>query len=507
MREQPKRKRAAPKGSGLSFDRSRGPTDSRGRRLGEWLWRRVDPRTGKRHSRRTGQHRLDLALRVALKFDDELRQRAAGVEVYDCWRAQLLPLVDEWIAGLAGEVSEQTRQCQARQVKRALGTLKLRTAADLTNLVELTRRLRALEGERIGRHVVNRLTLRRTWQNPLRRFSRWLAKDGRYLSRDPLANWALLKVPSRVKAPRRASPPKTVARALKALDLLDVRHRRLSPQRPLYTAMLVSAPRLSAMLSRDARDLISGERLGSKGIETFARIDMGRGRGNKRRGAGELDPTTTRELLGYLDARKVGPLFLSATGLRLTRERALDSWQEAYGLALVDELWPTHIPCGLEAAVQVNLALRRGHVQVGRGGNPRQLRSETVVERLELHKLVAAVVDAIHEEWMSSQTDLHSFRKTHRTWALAQRVPPLAIDKQLGHGGTGADHQRDELAQVLGGSRVGRVHYTDLASDLFDARLSAIAVRELLDEATRVLEAEGTTFLFQEGQPGQASTA
>lgn len=495
-KDETKRRHKAPRGSGLTFQPERGPTDKRGRRLGEWIWRRVHPETGKRISRRTRQHKLLQALQVAQEFDDELRQELAGVKTYEDWRVPLEPLVAEWLEGQ--DVQPATLKARGRQVRRALEVLKLQVAADLTDLPALSRRLRALEGQALppSRKPVTRATLRRCWQNPLRMFSAWLAEDGRYLPRDPLATWSLVKVPPRTESARRAAPAQTFARALRALDLLDKRRKRTA-QRPLWTTLLVTGSRVSALLSRDVRHLVTGDRLCGDELKTRTRIDFGKGRGNKRVGAGELDPTTVAELRAYLGARRTGPLFLSPEGLRWTRERALDAWQEAYGLALVDELWPEDLPPSLEAAIQVELALRRGKVQVSRGGNPRRLKPETVIARLELHKLVAEVAERIRDEWRARLIDNHSIRKTHRSWALALGVPAPVIDKQTGHGGSDGDRQRDELARLLQGSRVGRTHYTDLELDLFDARRSAIAARGLLDELTASLERSGTPVLFK----------
>lgn len=78
--------------------------------------------------------------------------------------------------------------------------------------------------------------------------------------------------------------------------------------------------------------------------------------------------------------------------------------------------------------------------------------------------------------------DVHALRKTHRTWALASGVPEVLIDRQLGHAArTGREGM--DLLRVVAGSRVGRERYTDMRSALFDAARSAVAVRQLLDEA------------------------
>ena len=172
-----KKRRKAPRGSGLSWDPRRE----------KWLWRRVDKRTGRRRVRSTDQRRLDLAMRVAARFDDELAQEQAGLKVYDCWRLELEPLVARWQSHQAS--SARAAELKAKRVRRALELLKLRTAADLADVAKLDDRLRALEGRQLGRMTVSRARLRDSFQNPLKAFSRWLAGNGRHLPHDPLAVW------------------------------------------------------------------------------------------------------------------------------------------------------------------------------------------------------------------------------------------------------------------------------------------------------------------------------
>lgn len=85
--------------------------------------------------------------------------------------------------------------------------------------------------------------------------------------------------------------------------------------------------------------------------------------------------------------------------------------------------------------------------------------------------------------------DVHAFRKTHQTWAEAQGVPAVLIDKQLGHavaGGSQLDVFR--AVRAMTASRVGRKHYLDMGSKLLDPTPSAEAVRGLLDEAVAALK-------------------
>ncbi|MCO5171181.1 MAG: hypothetical protein M9894_33165, partial [Planctomycetes bacterium] len=114
-------------------------------------------------------------------------------------------------------------------------------------------------------------------------------------------------------------------------------------------------------------------------------------------------------------------------------------------------------------------------------GNPKRVRAETRAARARLEERVYGVAAQLRAEWERRMegVDLHGLRKTHRSWAQAKGVPPVVIDKQLGH----ADPGEFEVVRALAGSDTGRKHYLDLSCDLFDAGLSATAVRDMLDEA------------------------
>lgn len=74
-------------------------------------------------------------------------------------------------------------------------------------------------------------------------------------------------------------------------------------------------------------------------------------------------------------------------------------------------------------------------------------------------------------------------------------------DKQLGHSAQD-DGQTLEILRVAAGSRVGRRHYLDLQSSLFDPAESATAVRRLLDEALARLQASSSLLLPRTEQAG-----
>src|SRR5262249_43542620 len=127
---------------------------------------------------------------------------------------------------------------------------------------------------------------------------------------------------------------------------------------------------------------------------------------------------------------------------------------------------------------------------VGQGGNPKLLKLATLQERALRQAEVASVMNAIRGPWRErmSGVDVHAFRKTHETWAQAQGVHPILIDKQLGHSTPGGGAALEAARSLVLASPTARKHYLDMTNSLLNARRSAEAVRALLDQATATLE-------------------
>lgn len=456
-------------------------------KAGVYVWRRTDPnRPGKRIKRSTGTKILELAIRKAAEFEEEWERKKVGLKDYSSWKAELTPLVAGFVAARKEEVSAKTLAQIESQLKRALNELSLRTAADLDDVGRLHDRLIALgRAKELGRK-----TLRRCYQDPLKTFAAWLGGNRRHLDRDPLASWERLpeaRDEAAQEGGRRAFLPEEAARAFLALEALDREHGRLRPQRPVYLAFLITAPRASALITRNVPDLKLAEN----------RIDFGAGVGNKRRGAGALDAATCEDLGIYLGNRTEGPLLLGPDGKRLSKERLLDRWRAAFGLGLVDQLWPADEPKDFDAVYWTNLALLTGRIGVSKGGNPDVVRGDTLRDRQTLSRRVARLVERLRADWRDRMTgvDVHAFRMTHRSWAEACGVPPVLIDKQLGHSGVLPAGSLEVLRAVTAGSTTGRRHYLDVASPLFEAVRSAQAVRQLLDEAVEAVQRDPRTVL------------
>lgn len=461
-----------------------------------YVWRREDPLTGKPIKRSTRSRSLELALRVATEFEEEWERRKAGLPNLDGWKKDLAALAEEWLAHQEREARASRPVIEAKRFRigRALRELGLRTPADLADVARLHDRVMALEGKRCGRVIASRTNLRAAWQEPLKQLSAWLAENGRYLDRDPLASWKPIARGVRASK-RRALMPDEMARSLQAADWLDAIHGRKHPSRIVWTLLLVTGAREGSIVSRDLEHFVRAEN----------RIELGGDVGNKRRGAGFLDPRTAEELAAYLGARKDGPLLLSPAGPqlkagklldgRLRAERLVDCWREAVGLGIVRELWPEDEPWSVETGHLVNQFLTRGRASVDKGGNPRRVRTETKRARLARERYVELLAGQLRAAWEERMrgVDVHALRKTHRTWALASGVPEVLIDRQLGHAAR-PNREGMDLLRVVSGSRVGRERYTDMRSALFDAARSAAAVRQLLDEAVgRLSESRAPT--------------
>ncbi|MCO5164880.1 MAG: hypothetical protein M9894_00730 [Planctomycetes bacterium] len=445
---------------------------------GVYVWRRVDPITGRRVPRTTGTSNLEIALRKAAEFEAEHERRKAGLPSLDGWKRDLGALAAEWIQqqDREGQITAGVLKARAFRIRRALDALSLRTPADLADVARLHDRVMKLEGTKVGRVVATKRHLREAWQEPLKMLSAWLAENGRVLDRDPLAAWRAIPkqgAPGRSRT-RRSLLPDEFARALVASDWLDAIRGRKRPSRVVWTVALISAAREGALASRDVAHF----------DREHARIDFGDDVGNKRRGAGCLDPKTTSELDAYLDGRREGPLLLSPDGARVRKKGLLDGWREAVGLGIVWELWPPTHPWNVDTAYLVSQALLTGRPPVNKGGNPRLVKEATRLARAAREREVLALAATLREAWEARMVgvDMHALRKTHRTWALAAGVQEVLIDKQLGHAPQ-ATRESMDLLRVVAGSRTGRAHYLDMRSALLDASRSAEAVRALLDEA------------------------
>ena len=464
-RRRPGRRETSLEGTGLYRDT----------RTGVLWWRRKDPLTGKRDKKTTDTKILEYALKKAQEFDDELERKKAGIKTYDSWKQPLAPLVAEWFQDQRRQdrpPQERWLKQKERIVRRALDTLGLGTAADLTNVGKIDGKLKAL-----GKPDA---TLRRRYQDPLTQFSAWLAENGRYLERDPLAVWKTIQYEP--EAIHRAYAPDGMARALQASDWLDTLHHRKHPLRIVFELLLVTAPRMEALAERDVRHYLRDER----------RIDYGVGTGKKLRGQGKLDDKTVEALEAYLGDRTEGPLVLSPRGGRVEKRNLLRWWKETYSLGTVRELWPAGLEWDLPLAHLVNQTLLRksGEAWVPEYGNPDLLSVDTRKARRALVARVQRLADELRPAWevRMARVTVHSFRHTHQTWARAANVDQVLINLQVGWK---ASAGRDEFESMrVAASTTGLSRYLDSRSKLLDGRRSAEAVRALLDEA--LVEVEGT---------------
>jgi integrase len=438
-------------------------------RNGIYLWRMTHPLTGKRMKRSTGTRHLKTALARARAFEEELEREQAGLSKYEGYKRPITPFIEQFLDSTNG--SDERRLRLRKELERAFELVGLRRLADLENFMALEEKLLKLEAE--DRGGFKRSTLARCFQEPLKQFSNYLASR-RILPFDHLASWRPIKSEAASRQ-RRALHPDEVARALAASDYLDGRcgHRRQYPTRSIWTTLLISAPRISALTGLDVGDFDRGDgRLLFKGGNEIKAV-----------GSGALDSRTAGELAQYLGERAEGPLFLSPMGSRVDSQRSLDRWRAALSLAFVDMDWPADRPRDEELMYLVHLSLVAGRLRASLGGpgtGANRPGEEKLAARRSMAQAVAETRDELREGWERRMqgTDQHCLRKTHRTWALAAGVPEILIDRQLGH-----TSPAGEAAQRAAWSLIGRRHYTDMGFLALDARRSAEAVREMLDRA------------------------
>lgn len=439
-------------------------------RSGIFIWKRKDELKGRIITRSTKTRDETIAIQIGAQFELAYQRQRAGLAVYDAYAKPLAPAVEHWLKSLL--VTDRVRRDLTMQINRAIKLLRLSTFADLDDIQAIERRLLALEG------TFNRLTIVTAFQKRLKQFSKWCARNRRYMREDPLAQWGVLPIPeTHPHRPRRAVSPSEMARALLSAEALDRIYRREHPIAIVYLSLLVTGARFGALAGVDVPHL----------LRQRSRLDMGPSVGKKRKGEAAVDGRTLIELGAYVGQRTSGPLFLSPQGSRLEHARTLDHWREAFTFGLVDELWPDDVTRSEERTFHVARVLFAGRVP-SVGGNPRQVRPETVRAREEHAREIRSIAERLREGVQARMVgiDLHALRKTHRTWAEAAGVHPLLIDKQIGHA-TAAGGAALEAAKALIVSPTGRKHYVDMGLEMIDARRSAEAVRRLLDDATEAL--------------------
>ena len=461
-------------------------------RTGIYVWRRTNELTGKRFRRSTGTKIIRVALAKVQQFEEEYQREIAGLSKFEGYRRPLEGFVGPFLESLSA--NDHRKKSLERNLRRAFRLLRLDVLADLEDFIQIEKKLLGLK----GKDGFTATTLVRGFQAPLKQFSRYLAGRREILS-DHLAAWPVLKRDPPKKV-RRALLPDEMARALAASDCLDRLWSRPSPMRPVWTALLVAAPRVSAFAALDVQDLDRAER----------RL-MLRGNNIKRAGAANLDDATFTEIVDYVGDREGGPLFLSPKGEKLDTIGNVHRWRMCFSLAAVDLDWPENQPRDFRLEYLAHHTLFSGKLNVAMGGpltGPCAPGPGKRAERAMLAAKVSALVERLRPAWeeRTRDVDQHCLRMTHRTWALAAGVPEILIDRQLGHSSPGG-----EAALKAAWSVVGRKHYTDMGFLTMDAKRSAEAVRDVLGRAMKTLRhtiSNGETALLERagGKQRQART-
>jgi integrase len=434
---------------------------------GIYYYRVTDPRTGKRQAISTGQTQVTLAIEEAKRLREDAENAKQGRPTRGAWELELVPLAETWAA--LGKKKHHERETQNRRMRifRAFDRLGLRVTGDLLNVAQIDDRLRQLEGEETAQN------LRRGYQKPLQQFSKWLAGNSRHLDRDPLASWEPIAFEMNPEA-RRALEPTEVARSLLALDWLGEQNGHVVPQRILFTALLVTGGRVGSVVDRTVGAL----------DHEASRLDLGPPVGKKKRGVAALDEKTFAEVRALTDGRADDEiLFLGPRKTKLDPSRTIDMWLQAVSLGVVVDLWPKKMPGDLNLALLVSRSLRSKQVRVDDCGNPRRMTPRRRDDIEKRRRQIVQMMNMLQADWAArmGRVDVHSLRKSHRTWAELLGVPVPFIDKQLGHSSFSCDTSGIEKAVL--GSRTGARHYFDMTSDMVRAGESAKAVRKRLDEA------------------------
>jgi len=433
-------------------------------RTGVYVWRRTNELTGRRFRKSTGTKILRIALAKVQQFEEEHERQLAGLSKFEGYRRPLDAFLGPFFESLS---CGDRRMAQLRmELPRAFRLLGLDVLADIEDFTKIEAKLVRLN----GKNGYSRTALARSFQAPLKQFSRYLAGRREMLS-DHLAAWPILKRDAPRKK-RRALLPDEMARALAASDCLDAMWPRAYPMRPVWTALLVAAPRVSALAALDVKDLDR-----EKGRLVLKGNDI------KRAGAANLDEKTLAEIIEYVGDRTEGPLFMSPEGERIDTRNSIRRWRMCVSLAMVDMEWPEDEPRDLRTEYLVHHALMTGKVNAAMGGpltGPNAPGRKKRESRAALAARVRLLADTIRPAWDERMRgiDQHCLRMTHRTWALAGGVPEILIDRQLGHASPAGD-----AALNAAWSAVGRKHYTDMGFLTVDARRSAEAVRGVLDRA------------------------
>ena len=307
-------------------------------RTGVYVWRRTNELTGRRFRKSTGTKILRIALAKVQQFEEEHERQLAGLSKFEGYRRPLDAFLGPFFESLS---CGDRRMAQLRmELPRAFRLLGLDVLADIEDFTKIEAKLVRLN----GKNGYSRTALARSFQAPLKQFSRYLAGRREMLS-DHLAAWPALKRDAPRKK-RRALLPDEMARALVASDCLDAMWPRAYPMRPVWTALLVAAPRVSALAALDVKDLDR-----EKGRLVLKGNDI------KRAGAANLDEKTLAEIIEYVGDRTEGPLFMSPEGERIDTRNSIRRWRMCVSLAMVDMEWPEDEPRDLRTEYLVHRCL------------------------------------------------------------------------------------------------------------------------------------------------------
>jgi integrase len=142
-------------------------------RTGVYVWRRTNELTGRRFRKSTGTKILRIALAKVRQFEEEYERQLAGLSKFEGYRRPLEGFLDPFFESLS--CGDRRMEQLRMELPRAFRLLGLSVLADLEDFTKIEAKLVRLNGGRNAKGGFSRTALARSFQAPLKQFSRYLA--------------------------------------------------------------------------------------------------------------------------------------------------------------------------------------------------------------------------------------------------------------------------------------------------------------------------------------------
>ena len=377
-----------------------------------WRFRFTDPATKERTWRTFWLSEKREAERAFKEFLDGRESQRLGLPDYAGWEMPYKDLVSRFLT--EGQIASETRRAALECALRK-NVLGLKVGSELGDIGKLTVRCRRLLPD------MKDVFIRKYVQQPIKQLSRWATSVG-LIPYDPLSLWKLIPRTSKARK-RRAFTPEEMRAILSAADEFDHHFRRASSSRLVFSTVLLTGNRPSAIYSANASDLKED------------RISLPSGNGCKRNGAATLPAEFVTQLKHSLVQRNATgdePLLLSPKGKRIDLLNMNDDFRRCMTLAFVKLSLPSGgADSGLDAMDVEYFVSYEKHRRCD--GVPTKDPAK-IKAREEYQQRVAEIAISIAEQVKARMkgTDLYCLRKTHISWAR-RLVNPDSVKVQVGH--------------------------------------------------------------------------